>query len=482
MTSSSSPQEDRPGPISLRTHIPLRSKLAVSAGKAAASVSRSLGRGSGGMIGGEVALFLSPAVLADVSRSTRSVIVSGTNGKSTTNRMVRAALSTSGEVASNIRGDNMPSGILTAFMSSPTAPFAALEVDEMHVPIVAADVRPAAFVLLNLSRDQLDRVGEIGAVEQRLRQAVQENPHATVVANCDDPLIASAAWDAPNVVWVSVGAAWNQDSVAFPRGGRVTWSDKGWEVRPDNILDEGGAKTPESTSDEPTYRRPEAQWWLEDIDLTPPVSSSSETDAIGAETVGASASTKVASRATLCGPDGLRIPLALALPGRVNLGNAAQAVAAAVSLGIPVERAVQAVGEVSEVAGRYSIHDINGRKTRMMLAKNPAGWQEAMTMVDPNATQVVVAVNGQIPDGEDLSWLWDVDFSILHAPGRTVIACGERGADLAVRLEYAGVHCTLVDLPMDAVRACEAGQVEMLLNYTALRDFLRVLDNEKAGA
>ena len=152
---------------------------------------------------------------------------------------------------------------------------------------------------------------------------------------------------------------------------------------------------------------------------------------------------------------------------------------AAVAMGMTPEAAATAVSSVTEVAGRYSVHDVNGRRARMMLAKNPAGWQEAMTMVDPRVDQVVIGVNGQVPDGQDLSWLWDVDFSRVNQPGRRVIACGERGADLAVRLEYAGIHCDLAPLPMDALAACEPGRVEVLLNYTAMRDFKVLLDRKE---
>ena len=148
-------------------------------------------------------------------------------------------------------------------------------------------------------------------------------------------------------------------------------------------------------------------------------------------------------------------------------------------MGIDPVIAAQAVSEVTEVAGRYSVHDVDGRRSRLMLAKNPAGWQEAMTMIDPGAAQVVIGVNGQVPDGQDLSWLWDVDFSLVNQPGRRVIACGERGADLAVRLEYAGVHCELASTPMDALALCEPGRVEVLLNYTAMRDFTIVLDRKE---
>ena len=155
------------------------------------------------MIGGEVAMRVSPRIMADLAAPMDTVIVSGTNGKSTTTRMVRAALETRGPVASNTNGDNMASGVITALMNAPRAPFAALEVDEMHLPAVAGEVNPEVLVLLNLSRDQLDRVGEISSVELRLRQAVEEHPNAIIIANCDDPLIVSAACSSSKVVWVA---------------------------------------------------------------------------------------------------------------------------------------------------------------------------------------------------------------------------------------------------------------------------------------
>ena len=161
------------------------------------------------------------------------------------------------------------------------------------------------------------------------------------------------------------------------------------------------------------------------------------------------------------------------------MSNALEALAAAVAMGVDPQAACRAMSEVVEVAGRYSTYEIHGRLARLMLAKNPAGWQEAMYMIDPSVDQVVVAINGQVADGQDLSWLWDVDFSVLGAPHRKVYACGERGADLAVRLEYAGVHCELFPLPMDALQSCIPGRVEILLNYTALRDFKRVLDSHR---
>lgn len=424
----------------------LRGRIAIWGGQAAKSASRLLGRGSGGMIGGTVALRAYPQILSELAAGRESVLITGTNGKSTTTRMVRGALGTAGAVASNVRGDNLPSGVTAALMDDRYAPLAALEVDEMHLPAVASQVKPAAIILLNLSRDQLDRVGEIGAVEKRLRQAVEENPQAQIIANCDDPLIVSAAWDAPKVTWVAAGSGWGADSTSFPRGGgRVIRSDDDWWV-------ENSEK----------YRRPQPQWWVE--------THSNPDGEPGAQT------------SHLVNSDGQKIALELSLPGRVNRTNAAMAVAAVNSLGVDPVKAAATLTAVNDVAGRYQHYSVDGRIVHLLLAKNPAGWQEALEMLNPEVSQVIIAVNGQVPDGEDLSWLWDVDFEALrrHAPA-TLLAAGERGADLAVRLDYANLPNQLIATPYEAIHRCRPGRVEILANYTSFRDLLGDLKTHGYG-
>ena len=400
------------------------------------------------MIGGRVARALDPQIMARLAAGRKIILVTGTNGKSTTVKMVRSALATAGAVASNVNGDNMPAGILSALMANPNAPFAALEVDEMYLPTVAAQTSPAAIVLLNLSRDQLDRVGEIGAVERRLRQAVDEHPRAKVIANCDDPLIVSAAWDAPNVTWVAAGSGWGADSASFPRGGgRVVREGDDWWVE--------GA---------PEYRRPTPDWWVRDV-AAPDVELAGEPEAlVCGELVNAAGETW---------------PLRVNVPGRVNLRNAAEAIVAATGLGVPLADALRGVSEVRAVAGRYQTFDVEGRLARLLLAKNPAGWQESLAMRDTAVPQAIVAVNGQVADGEDLSWLWDVDFeSLTEAPPETLYSSGERGADLAVRMDYAGSESIFEPDPLAAIKACAPGRVEVLANYTAFRDLLAALKAE----
>ncbi|WP_096369517.1 Mur ligase family protein [Mycobacterium ulcerans] len=408
--------------------ITARARLALAAGSSARWASRVTGRGAGAMIGGLVAMTLDRSVLRQLASGRRTVVITGTNGKSTTTRMTAAALSTLGAVATNAEGANMDAGLVAALAADRRAGLAALEVDEMHVPHVSDAVEPAVLVLLNLSRDQLDRVGEINVIERTLRAGLARHPNAVVVANCDDVLMASAAYDSPNVVWVAAGGSWSNDSVSCPRSGEVIVREPGhWY----------------STGAD--FKRPRPQWWFDDE--------------------------------AVYGPDGLALPMRLALPGAVNRGNATQAVAAAVALGADPALAVAAVAEVDEVAGRYRSFALGRHQARILLAKNPAGWQEALSMVDERAAGVVISVNGQVPDGEDLSWLWDVRFEHFAEAFKTtpVVAAGERGTDLAVRLGYAGVQHTLVHDTVAAIESCPPGPVEVVANYTAFLQLQRRL-------
>ncbi|GAB2651598.1 MurT ligase domain-containing protein [Nocardia goodfellowii] len=408
--------------------ITVRGRIALRAAAAASWASQKAGRGKGSMIGGLIALKIDPTIMDQLGRGRRTVLVTGTNGKSTTTRMTTAALGTLGTVATQADGANMDAGIVAALSLHQGVSLAAIEVDELHLPHVTDSLNPAAVVLLNLSRDQLDRVGEINMIERKLRAGLARHPDTVVIANCDDVLITSIAYDHPNVVWVAAGSGWAMDATSCPRSGEpIRWEGEHWR----------------STGAD--FERPQPDWWLEGDDLR--------------------------------GPGDIRLPLTLALPGRANRGNAAQAVAAAVALGAEPAKAAEATGTVREIAGRYRTVQVGDHEARLLLAKNPAGWQEALSMIEPTSAGLVIAVNGQVPDGEDLSWLWDVRFE--HFEGVQVVAAGERATDLAVRLTYAGVEHTTVPDPLRAIASCPAGHVEVLANYTAFRDLNRDLEARK---
>ena len=411
----------------------LRANAAVTAARLATFASRATGRGAGGMIGGLVARAIDPNIMAQLAGERPAVLVTGTNGKSTTTRMLAAAMRTKYQVATNDGGDNMDAGIVSALMAGADASHIVLEVDELHVPHVAKSINTQALVLLNLSRDQLDRVGEINKIERALRGAVEDNPDMLVIANCDDVLMTSVAYDAENVIWVSAGAGWLGDSVSCPRtGGHIVRTSDDWYAV-------------KKLADGREFRRPTPIWAVDDNGMVTPTDEKE---------------------------------LNLSLPGRANRGNATQAVSAAVeAFEVNLDDAIAAAEQVADVAGRYSTIHRGNHEIRLLLAKNPAGWQEALSMIDRSADGLVIATNGQVADGVDMSWLWDVKFEDFE--DLAVKAAGERGTDLAVRLVYADITHELIPDPVQAIDSCPPGRVEVLANYTAFRDLKKALERQE---
>jgi len=176
-------------------------------------------------------------------------------------------------------------------------------------------------------------------------------------------------------------------------------------------------------------------------------------------------------------PAGARHPLSLRLPGHANEANAVMALAATHVLGVAPDVALPAMATVGSVGGRYQTVTLGGRRVRLLLGKNPAGWVEMFAMLAPAPAPVVIAINARAADGKDPSWLWDVPFEQLA--GRLVVATGERRHDLAVRLAYAGVDHVTVEDPWAApssmpstVRATD-GPLDAVGTYTAFREMLR---------
>ncbi|MGW7516290.1 MurT ligase domain-containing protein [Streptomyces sp. NPDC054796] len=402
-----------------------RARLAVTAGRAAAAVSRAAGRGSGSVIGGKVALRLDPDLLARVAQNLDVVLVSATNGKTTTTRLIAEALRANGIVVSNALGANMPAGITSALAGGSDAQFGVIEVDEKYLANVARDVTPKAIALLNLSRDQLDRAAETRMLAEHWREGLS-GQKAVIIANADDPLVVWAASSSPNVVWVAAGQEWKDDAWSCPACGGVM-------QRPgdDWFCAECG------------FRRPTPSWAL--------------------------------SGDHVLDPHGSAWPIVLQLPGRANKANAATSAAVAAAFGVPPQVALERMHAVTAVAGRYDVVSYQGRDVRLLLAKNPAGWLETFSLIDAPPAPVILSVNARGADGTDTSWLWDVDYSRLA--GHPICVIGDRKLDLAVRLEVAGVDfevCSDVD---EAVRILPPGRIEAIANYTAFQDLRRVVGN-----
>jgi UDP-N-acetylmuramyl tripeptide synthase len=401
----------------------VRSRSALAAGALAATASRRLGRGSGEVIGGKAALRIAPDLLADLAAGRISATVSGTNGKTTTTRLLAAAVGTIGPVASNAGGANMAAGVVSALAGS-GATHAVLEVDEIWLPRVAPAVQPAVAVLLNLTRDQLDRSNETRRIAGMWRALGATLPATTAVANADDPLVVWAALGFARQVWVGAGQRWTADATVCPRCAQLL------------LRDESGA------------------WRCTGCDLARPEPEVTAVDA-----------------RTLRTADG-DLALDLALPGTVNAGNAAMALAAAqVGFGVAAAPALEAMAGVVDVAGRYAIVGLAGRRARLLLAKNPAGWLEMLGLLEEAAPRpLVIHFHSRVADGRDPSWIWDVPLERLA--GRTVHVSGERAEDVVVRLAYAGVAAVRHPTPEAAAEAAAdvGAHLDVLATYTAFRE------------
>ncbi|MET8576696.1 MurT ligase domain-containing protein [Streptomyces sp. NPDC005012] len=403
-----------------------RAKLAVTAGKTAAAVSRAAGRGSGSVIGGRVALKLDPELLARLAQGLDITLVSATNGKTTTTRLIAEALRAAGPVVSNALGANMPAGITSALAErGDEARFGVIEVDEKYLIAVARETDPQCVALLNLSRDQLDRAAETRMVAENWREGLA-GTKAVVVANADDPLIVWAASSSPNVIWVAAGQMWKDDAWSCPSCGGVL-------QRPgdDWFCGECG------------FRRPTPSWAL--------------------------------SGDHVLDPHGSAWPIHLQLPGRANRANATSSAAVAAVFGVPPQVALERMYHVQAVAGRYDTVQFQGRDLRLLLAKNPAGWLETFSLIDPPPTPVILSVNARGADGTDTSWLWDVDYSRLT--GHPIFVLGDRKLDLAVRLEVANQNFQVCENLDEAARLAPPGRIEVIANYTAFQDLRRRVGN-----
>jgi lipid II isoglutaminyl synthase (glutamine-hydrolysing) len=405
--------------------LPLRARLATTIGGAAGRMSRVAGRGDGSVIGGVVGLRMEPDLLRLLAAGRQIVLVTGTNGKTTTTRLITAALEALGEqVASNAFGANMEAGLASALGQAPNAPFGVLEVDERYLPAMIDVTAPQVVTLLNLSRDQMDRAAEIWLVARRWRAALADASDTLVVANADDPLIAWSAGAAKRVAWVAAGQRWREDSWCCPECGSHLLRDAiDWRCG------------------ECSFARPSTRWVLDED--------------------------------SVIDPGGRVRELSLALPGRANRANAVVALAVAEYFGVGADQALARLRAVTSVVGRYTQLERDGRRLRLLLAKNPAGWLEAFDVLAPAPTPVLLAVNARVPDGKDTSWLWDVDYRVLR--GRPVLVIGERRLDLAVRLEADQVDFRLADNVDDAIQQVPPGPLDVIANYTAFQQIRTAL-------
>ena len=390
--------------------------VARAGGRLASRLSKLCRLGEGWVIGGEVALRLAPDIGSDLAQDLEIIVVSGTNGKTTVTRLIADALAHRGTVVSNRTGANLTNGVVGALLSEPRATIAVLEIDEAVLPWALEALRPTVAVLLNLSRDQLDRLHEVRATAELWSTALQVHPPGRVIANADDPLVVLATGDVP-ATWVAAGLSWDRDASSCPWcGDPVDFADAGWRC--------------ESCG----HRRPPCHAELEGDQVR-----------LGAR-----------HRA-----------LDLPLPGRSVRANAAMALTVVEHQGASITHALERWRQLDDIEGRYQVTVRRGHPISLHLAKNPAGWSDTLDLLGQDDLPIVIALNARSEDGRDPSWIWDVPFERLA--GRSVVCLGERRTDLLVRLSYAEVECTTAASLDDALDLLAAGPAHVVANYSAFQ-------------
>lgn len=429
--------------------MPLPLSPAMFIARAAGALSRLRG-GGGTSVPGRVLSTLAPAAISELSArlAKGAVIISATNGKTTTAAMASAMLQRSGiSLVHNSAGANMAGGVASTLLSAARkgggidGELGIFEVDEAWLASLTCELRPRAILLGNLFRDQLDRYGELETIAERWAKTVSEGPggQAALVLNADDPMVADLGRDRA-------------------RSGPVIY----FGIEDEGVALDGMAHA----ADAKRCRRCGAPYSFERVYLghlgiyscpscgqrrpTPEVCAS-EIELRGVD----SCAFTVRTRA---GTARVQLPI----PGLYNVYNALAAAALGTVLGLSVEEIARSLSETQPAFGRAERLEVEGRELRILLVKNPAGANEVLRTLalEPGELDLLCVLNDRIADGRDVSWIWDADFEALAGRVRKVTCAGTRAPELALRLKYAGI---------DAGRICIEGTLERAL-LGALRD------------
>lgn len=450
--------------------------LAIAAGKLTAFLARVSGRGGGTSLPGRVALRLCPELPSRLAARLPLgvVLVTGTNGKTTTAKLLAGVLRAGGlRLVRNVSGANLGQGLASTLLLAANwrgrinADLALLEVDEGAAPSQIAALSPRLILVTNLFRDQLDRYGELATTARKLADAIASGlgPESIVVANADDPLV----W------WVA--ERFGGERRAFGLGCAERSLAQADHASDSGDCEECGAPLEYAVrfgSHMGHWRcpgcgrgRPEPRVEVREARLTEDLRERLRLRWEGSE----------------------ETPLSFPLPGLHNAANAAACACAAEALGVPRETILGALASASPAFGRLeSVEFTGGRTAHLLLVKNPAGLNETARLIrQVGVTRpAMLALNDLTADGHDVSWIWDADLEQLAGRLEPVIASGLRARDMALRLKYAGFDPARILVEPDPRAALdralsfapEGGHVYALPTYTAMLELRGRLEAE----
>ncbi|GAC1690319.1 MAG: MurT ligase domain-containing protein [Candidatus Dormibacteraceae bacterium] len=437
----------------------IRKTAAVWAGKATGAVSRITRRGGGTTLPGDIARAIDPKVLTKLAQDLThgSIVITGTNGKTTTSRLLTWLLEGAGhKVVSNRAGANLIFGVTAAALDRAgadgrlRADWGVFEIDEASLPRAVEEIKPKATVVLNLFRDQLDRYGELESIAKKIESALSALPAgSTAILKADDPRVAEIGlgltkaplWFGLDDVTVATHELPHAaDARTCPRCGASLHFDAVY------VGHDGVYSCPNDD-----FARPTPSITAQNIKLSSFYRFSAEIE---------------------------NTQLDVQLGGLYNCYNVLAAFALARTLGLEPAYIAERLRDFRAAFGRQERVEFRGRILNLVLSKNPAGFNETLrTAIDlANGTNFLIALNDRKADGTDVSWIWDVDFEHLKGRANAVVPAGNRAHDLAVRLKYAGVAAAepetdpgrALDL---LIKVTKEGDIcHLLCTYTAMLD------------
>jgi lipid II isoglutaminyl synthase (glutamine-hydrolysing) len=442
--------------------------------RAVGALSRRSGRGGGTTLPGRMLVRMAPDAIdrlaAGLDRG--SIVVSSTNGKTTTAGMISSILGADGRVpVHNRAGSNMHWGVATALLEQ-RRDEGLFELDEAWLPRIAPHLRPRLLVLGNLFRDQLDRYGELERLADEWAELVAQLEGSCEFAlNADDPLIADLGRDRelrrrPGVTYFGI----EDSSVALPELQHAHDAKYCRRCGAPYVYDRA------FVGHLGHYTCPNC-----DADRPPPDVAATEIELHGIS----------GSRVHVKTPQG-DLDLELPLPGLYNVYNALAGLTAGLRSAVSLERVREGLESMRAVFGRVEVIEVSGKPVSILLIKNPAGANEVLRTLRLESTDggidLWLALNDRIADGRDVSWIWDADFELLADGVRRVICAGTRAPEMALRLKYAGWPQDSIEViepiesSLDQAVSAAPTRLFALPTYTALLELRTLLSHRGLAA